>query len=332
MSIRNFLKDKIVSIFIAIIVCSSSFFLMRLSSLGIQYSFYIEMIIVSGFILGLILELVTKYKYYHKVKQDFEQIDEKTYIVEMMEKPNFNEGKLMYDILRIQCKYLNDKIAEYDNKYKEYERYIETWIHEVKTPISTAKLLVENNKDNITLSIAEEIDKIDDYVEQVLYYAKSDSVEKDYKIKKVSLRTIVMSEVKKKSKTIINAKIKPVIRDLDYDVLADSKWICFILGQIITNCIKYKSKNSFIEIYAEKNEKRKIALSIKDNGIGIHKEDINRIFERGFTGVNGRNSHKSTGMGLYICKNLCEKMNIDIKIQSTVGEGTTIKLIFNEAI
>lgn len=332
MSIGSLLKDKIFNIFIAVAVCIISFILMILSNIGMQYSIFIEIIIISGFTIEIMLEVIRKYRYYNKVKSDFDEIEEKSYIIEMIDKPDFNEGKVMYNILKSQCKYLNDKIAEYDKKYKEYEEYIELWIHEVKTPISTSKLLIENNKDVTTLSIAEEIDKIDDYVEQVLYYAKSDSVERDYKIKRLYLKNIVMGEIKKKSKSIINSRMRPIIRDLDYYVLADSKWISFILGQIISNSIKYKSQDSFIEIYAEKNEDEKIVLNIKDNGIGIHKEDIDRVFERGFTGINGRDNYKSTGMGLYICKNLCEKMNIDIGIESVVGEGTTIKLIFTEAI
>lgn len=331
MSIGEYLKEKIIHIFISILTCIISLFFMILAGVSINYSIFIVLIIFSGLAINTLLDFFMKAKYYRELRETIDEIEEKSYITEMLQRPNFIEGKIIYDVLKSESKYINDKIAEYDIKYKEYEEYMETWIHEVKTPIATSKLLIENNKNITTLSIGEEIDKIDNYVEQVLYFAKSGSVEKDYKVKRILLKSIVMTGIKKNSKAIINARIKPSIRELDYYILADSKWIEFIIGQIITNSIKYKSDNAIIDIYAEK-QNNKVILHIKDNGMGISKEDIGRVFEKGFTGINGRQVSKSTGMGLYICKSLCNKMGIDININSNLGKGTTVSLIFKEAV
>ncbi|MGX4599989.1 ATP-binding protein [Faecalimicrobium sp. JNUCC 81] len=276
------------------------------------------------------MDFIKKKKYFDELFQSFDNLEEKSYITEVMNKPNFIEGALLHKALNIEGKYINDMNMSYNNRFKEYRQYIETWVHEVKTPISTSKLLIENNKNITTLSIEEEINKIDDYIEQVLYVSKSDTVEKDYHIKKIYLKDVVMNIIKKKSKEIINANIRPIMHDLDFYILSDSKWVEFIICQLLSNSIKYKDDKPIIEIYSEK-DCNKISLYIKDNGIGIPPEDFSRVFEKGFTGSNGRKRSSSTGIGLFLCKKLCNKLEVDIEILPDTIEGTTIKLTFLEA-
>lgn len=150
-------------------------------------------------------------------------------------------------------------------------------------------MIVENNKNEVTKSIDEELDKVENYIEQALYYARSNTVEKDYYVKKVNLKDMVNESIKKNKNVLIHEKISVNIHDLDLEVNTDNKWIIFILNQIIQNSIKYKKqdKNLEIEIYA-KQGKENVILYIKDNGIGIKKGEITRVFEKGFTGTNGR--------------------------------------------
>ncbi|WP_052356731.1 ATP-binding protein [[Clostridium] dakarense] len=150
-------------------------------------------------------------------------------------------------------------------------------------------------------------------------------------MKKLYLKDIVMNSIKKKSKEIINEGIKPIMHDLDFYILSDAKWIEFIIGQIISNSIKYKGNKPIIEFYGEKAN-NKVSLYIKDNGIGIPPEDISRVFEKGFTGANGRKKYSnSTGIGLYLCKKLCAKLEVDIDVLPNIIDGTIIKLTFAEA-
>ena len=213
------------------------------------------------------------------------------------------------------------------NKYKymteDYKEYIELWIHEIKIPISASKMVIENNKNAITKSIDEELDKVENYIEQALFYARSNTVEKDYYIRKVVLKEIVNESIKKNKSSLIQEKISIDIHDLE------NKWIVFILNQIIQNSIKYRKKeNSVMEIYANQG-KENVILYIKDNGIGIKQGEITRVFEKGFTGTNGRLSNKkSTGIGLYLCKKLCNKLGIGIELNSVQNEGTEVKLVF----
>ncbi len=191
-------------------------------------------------------------------------------------------------------------------------------------------MVIENNKNEATKSINEELDKVEDYIEQALFYARSNTVEKDYYIKESNLKDIVNESIKKNKSTLIQNKMLINIHDLDKTVHTDSKWIVFILNQIIQNSVKYKKQdnNSGIEIYS-KQGKEKVILYIKDNGIGIKKGEITRVFEKGFTGTNGRlQNKKSTGIGLYLCKKLCEKLGIAIELNSIQNEGTEIRLVF----
>ncbi len=220
------------------------------------------------------------------------------------------------------------------NKYKylteDYKEYIELWIHEIKTPIAASKLVIENNKNTVTKSIDEELLKIENYIEQTLFYARSNTVEKDYYISLSKLNEIVNESIKKNKMLLIQEKISLKTHDLDLDVYTDSKWITFVLNQIIQNSAKYmkQGEESEIEIYA--NERcENVTLHIKDNGIGIREEELTRVFDKGFTGTNGRiQNKKSTGIGLYLCKKLCEKLGIGIEISSEVLVGTQIRLIF----
>ena len=213
---------------------------------------------------------------------------------------------------------------------EDYKEYIELWIHEIKIPIATSKMIIENNKNEITKSIYEELDKIENYTEQALFYARSNTANKDYIIKKTNLEKIVNNVILKNKAELIHKKIQLDIHDINVEVKTDSKWVIFILNQIINNSIKYKKQNENlkIEIFTKK-QKESICLYIKDNGMGIKKGEITRVFEKGFTGSNGRIlNKKSTGIGLYLCKKLCDKLGMAIELNSEENVGIEIKLIF----
>ena len=200
----------------------------------------------------------------------------------------------------------------------------------LKSQLQAGKMVIENNKNEVTKSIGEELEKIENYIEQALFYARSNTVEKDYYIKKTSLEEMVKDSIKKNKNILIPEKITLTLHDLDFEVNTDSKWMGFILNQILQNSVKYKKQdhNLSLEICAQQG-KQNIILGIKDNGIGIKKGEIARVFEKGFTGTNGRKiGKKSTGIGLYLCKKLCDKLGLGIELNSIEEEGTEVKLVF----
>ena len=290
---------------------------------------YIPIAILLFFIIVLTVEYIKKKKFYNAVKESLIELDEKYLIAETIENPSFLDGKLLKNILIETDKSMIEHVNKYKYLQEEYKEYIELWIHEIKTPIAAGKLIVQNNKNEVTKSIDEELDKIEYYVEQALYYARSNTVEKDYCITKCNLQDIVNTVIKKNKDDLINNKIKINIEDINENVYTDSKWIIFILNQIITNCIKYsKTENAEININVE-IKKARVILDIKDNGIGIRKGEITKVFEKGFTGSNGRKEgKKSTGIGLYLCRKLCGKLGIGIELNSEENIGTDVKLVF----
>ncbi|MEA4988472.1 MAG: sensor histidine kinase [Anaerovorax sp.] len=275
----------------------------------------------------LAFDYYLRYRYYKKLLDALSMMDKKYLIGNLLEEPYFSDAEILCDVIKSTTKAMNDEIARYEILQDEYRKYIETWIHEVKTPLACIDLICKNNRNDVTQKIEEETLKIDNYVEQALFYARSTNVAADYSIKKLCLEDIVKNTIKKHSKQLIASGAHLYFEMLDCTVYADDKWLDFIIGQIIANSIKYKKENLKL-FFTSLQNKENIVLSIRDNGIGILESDLSRVFEKGFTGKNGRTFAKSTGIGLYLCRTLCEKMYLGLEIESSFGEGTTVKIIF----
>lgn len=329
MDFKLFFKEKAITILLLLFgIITIEIFLMAYN-VGMFIKIYIPLIIMGLYMISIIIEYFKRKKFYDNLLKMLEELDEKYLITEIIKNPNFLEGKIFKNTLEQIDKSMLENVNKYKYMTEDYKEYIELWIHEIKIPISASKMVIENNKNAITKSIDEELDKVENYIEQALFYARSNTVEKDYYIRKVFLKEIVTESIKKNKSSLIQEKISIDIHDLDIEVNTDNKWIVFILNQIIQNSIKYRKKeNSVIEIYANQG-KENVILYIKDNGIGIKQGEITRVFEKGFTGTNGRLSNKkSTGIGLYLCKKLCNKLGTGIELNSVQNEGTEVKLVF----
>lgn len=329
MNFKLFFKEKIVTILLLLFgIITIEIFLMAYN-VGMFIKIYILFIIMVLYLVSITIEYFRKKKFYDNLLNMLEELEEKYLITEIIKTPGFLEGKILKSTLEQIDKSMLENVNKYKYMTEDYKEYIELWIHEIKIPIAASKMVIENNKNIITKSIDEELDKVENYVEQALFYARSNTVEKDYYIKKVELQEIVNESIKKNKSSLIQEKISINIHDLNMEVNTDNKWVVFILNQIIQNSIKYKKKEkSVIEIYA-KQGKENVILSVKDNGIGIKKGEITRVFKKGFTGTNGRLSNKkSTGIGLYLCKKLCDKLGMAIELNSVQNEGTEVKLVF----
>ena len=329
MDFKLFLREKASTILLLLFgLITIEIFLMAYN-VGMFIKIYIPLIIIGLYMISIIIEYFKRKKFYDNLLKILEELDEKYLITEIIKTPNFLEGQIFKNSLEQIDKSMLENVNKYKYMTEDYKEYIELWIHEIKIPIATSKMVIENNKNAITKSIDEELDKVENYIEQALFYARSNTVEKDYYIRKVVLKEIVNESIKKNKSSLIQEKISIDIHDLEIEVNTDNKWIVFILNQIIQNSIKYRKKeNSVIEIYANQG-KENVILYIKDNGIGIKQGEITRVFEKGFTGTNGRLSNKkSTGIGLYLCKKLCNKLGIGIELNSVQNEGTEVKLVF----
>lgn len=296
----------------------------KLEDIGLHN--FIKTIRGRGFI--TVTYVITSYlfqkKEYENIVSIVDKLDEKYFISEILKRPNNLKNMGYYYALKKSCKSMNDKIVELESNLNEYRDYVESFAHEIKTPISAISLFCDNKNEK---SIKRQIKKIDNIVEQMLFYARSDSVEKDYFVKKVLLEDIVHTVIMEYIDNLIQKKISLDIYNLQNYVYIDEKWITFIICQIVQNSIKYLDKpNKIIKIHSEEN-KNNVVLIIEDNGEGILDYDLPRVFEYGFTGSD-RQKQYSTGMGLYLCKKLCNKMNLDINIESEYKRFTKVKIIF----
>lgn len=259
-----------------------------------------------------------------RIKEMVDGLNEKYFISELLKRPRSIECEAYYYALKSATKAMNDKITELENKYQNYEEYIETFVHEVKTPLAAISLYSDNKKDQ---ELKYEVKKLDDLVEQVLFYARSENTEKDYFVKRIKLSEIIHQALMRNKEYFLANNIVIEVENLDVFVVTDEKWVIFILNQVINNSIKYMDKlEKKIQIRGI-DKKNSVILEIKDNGCGIKGSDLPRVFEKGFTGSNRRKEH-STGIGLYLCKKLCNRLNLDIEIESVVKQYTRVRIIF----
>ena len=329
MKLKDYIKDNIINITIYLVTLIILFLFFRILKLSTE-AFICTYIIL--FLCGILLFFYNynrKRKFYNELTKQLENLDKKYIITELIEKPNFLEGQIFYNSLYEINKTMNEEIKKYKLSLEEFKEYIEMWVHEVKLPLSSI-LLMTYKKDDIS-KVIEPTKRIENFVEQVLYYTRSENVEKDYIIKECDLRDIVSKVIKKNKEIFILEKIEIKLENLDNKkVLSDSKWLEFIINQIISNSLKYVDKEkSVISITSSETEKN-IVLKVQDNGIGIPKSDIKKVFDKSFTGENGRKIQTSTGMGLYIAKQLCEKLGHKIEIESEQNKYTSVFITFSK--
>ncbi len=321
----EYLEEKIFFIIISLIF--TLFLSIYLLLIGVNASLIILLailIIVFIFISLLVSYFLIK-KRYEKIVNLVDSLDEKYLIKEVIDKPKNLENKAYYYALDKACKALNDKLSEVENSKNEYLDFLNSFIHEVKTPISALSLYADNNNDE---RIKEEVLKISRLVDKMLFYARSDVVEKDYFIKEVTLADIVHPVLLEYKNYLLNYHIKVEVKDLDNLVVyTDIKWLNFIIGQIISNSLKYQNKKDRLVRIKGVSTKNNIKLEIYDNGVGIKEADLSKVFEKGFTGSN-RNKKNASGIGLYLTKKLCDKLGIDIKIESVYLKYTKVVITF----
>ncbi|WP_027622962.1 sensor histidine kinase [Clostridium lundense] len=332
MNLKEYFLDKryfIIFYIVLMMFISAIVYLDGTIQVNIYNIIYINIVgatLTTTYLLG---EYFFNKKYYNAIKYILENRDED--IVYSLPEPKGLRQLLNNKMLIHVYKNEEVKIKKLYEEKRNNSEFITSWVHEIKTPIAVTRLVLENSfgkpKEEILNSIEEEIDKIDNYVEQALYYSKIDDFSKDYFISEHNLEKIVKTHITKHAKLFINKRIKIEINDVDFIVSTDKKWLGFIIDQILSNSLKYTSESGIIKISGEKLNKEKI-LIIEDNGIGIKEEDIERVFHRGFTGHNGREMYKSTGMGLYLAKELSKKLGHYISIESSYGEYTKVKIHF----
>lgn len=340
MIFSKYLKDKIPFINFNIIVFLFCSIIMAVSGTSIAIILFLALIWFIPITIFIIFDFFSKRNFYNELVEITNKLDKKYLLPEVIKRPKSYEGKIIYEVLQESNRAMHEHVNQYKIRESEYREYIETWIHEIKTPIALTKLVAENTERRAKVIIENEAKKIEDYVEQVLYYSRSTDVSKDYIIKEFEISKVIKRVIRNNRYALIQGKVQIDIEGVNDNVISDEKWVEFIINQIIVNSIKYMKVNNECNAdnYMIKDNSKiiaytnvandKVILTIEDNGIGIIDKDINKVFNKGFTGHNGRIFGKSTGIGLYLCKKLCIKLGLNITLSSEYEKGTKVNIIF----
>ena len=343
MSVLDFLKDRIMLM------------LLHLAGMGLLAGFlgmtgypgdYVLLILIFWWLIlacWIGYAFYQRRKHFREIEQIMDKMDQRYLLGELMP-PSFRlEDRLYGDLIRRSNKSVIERIRQLEREQKEYREYIESWVHEVKAPITGIALLCENGRKgyggmedgqkgcgypdrDLLRSVSVENQKIENYVDMALYYARSDQVYRDYMIRETDLQQLVYEVLEKNRLLLIQSGVSVEV-SCGESVYTDRKWVGFIFNQILLNSVKYRREAAVFRIVAERREKG-VVFSLEDNGTGILPEELSRIFEKGFTGSNGRTNERSTGMGLYLCRKLCDKLGIGIWAESQYGTGTKLFLEF----
>lgn len=317
--IKSYLKKHFkVFIRFTVLIC---FLCLSFTLYGLPLEAVIYPIVVSLIVDALILMFDIKQEYQKYLQlNNLNILLEDTYCDLPMSKDiEINEYiRLINDLLK-QKKTITDEAKD---AYSQMIEYYNTWTHQIKIPIASLKLKLEDKDENIDL--LSDLNRIEQYVKMAITYLKLDNRDLDFIFRKINLDDIIKETIRKFSNDFIAKKIKLDYKPINRKVLSDEMWLCFVLEQLLSNSLKY-TKKGCISIYLDEEEK----LCVSDTGIGISASDLPRVFERGYTGFNGRNNKTASGIGLYLCKRILDKLNIGIEISSKINEGTIVKLKFN---
>ena len=317
--LKSYLKKNI-KVYILFIVFIFIFFIMFY-----LYNLPLEALIYTGSFCFL-AALIASFSDYANYKESYKKLNflEQNILNDLEALPKSLDIRIDYYHKIIEKLYDELEKLTQENRQKNTDMvdYYSMWVHQIKTPIAAMNFLLDNEEVDQKI-LQQELFKIERYIEMVLTYIRLDSISSDYVITKINLDEVVKDSVKKYATIFINKKIKLNYVSHETMVISDKKWLSFAFEQILGNSVKYSSAGGEITIETYENK-----LVIEDNGIGIKEEDLPRIFEKGFTGFNGRYEKKSSGLGLYLCKKTLDKLGHHIEISSKVGEGTRIEITF----
>ncbi len=330
MKFMDYIKDNLTGICITIFTYLMILFFMYSFRFSTDMIIMLSITFFTGFLSRILWDYFRKKKFYNSLLNGIEHLDKKYLISEIIEEPNFLEGKIIYNILYESGKSMSENIDIYRRNTEELQEYIELWVHEIKLPVSSLLLMSHNDENGSKYD--KQIRRIDSYIENVLYYSRIESTEKDYIIKPVQIGNVFRNIAVKNRNELLSMNISVNTDNLDKIVTTDEKWLEFIFGQLLSNSMKYISDchEPELNLYTEEN-KDSIVFHFRDNGIGISASDLPYIFDKSYTGENGRTHSQSTGMGLYIVKSLCNRLGHKITAESVKGEFTDIIITFGKS-
>lgn len=327
MTFSEFLSDRLGRLIFhgAVMITALVFLLVT----GTQFDVAVLLltILILVFALEQVIDFIKCRARLNELESVMENLDKKYLFAECVPKAqNAYERKLL-ELFRKSGRHMVQTVSDAENAQREYREYVESWVHEIKTPITAMGLICRTVDSGVRRKLSAELAQIESHVERALFYARAESPEKDFIVRRTDLAQVVAQALNQHRALLIQSGIKVETDCLNQTVYTDGKWAAFIVGQLLQNAARYRSEQPLLTLQAKQIDQQ-VQLTVQDNGIGIPDHELPRVFDRGFTGSNGRGRGGSTGLGLYLCRKLADCLQIDLQIASQLETGTKVILMF----
>lgn len=378
MTFANYVIDRLAWLLLLCFALLLSVLGMLIARVALGVLILILGVIALVTVLVLVADYLRIRSFYRELSDLSRSLSSQAYLCSTLtSSPHTREQAFVLSLMKTMTQAMVSQIEKTKQEQGDYRQYTELWVHEIKTPLAACELLLRNSdvplqagemslqagdcmpageraqtgereqagdfsfsaSASVNQRLGLQIKRIEELVDQTLYYARSGNLENDFIIKNIHLDQVVKAAIHRYSRHMILAKVYPRLSNLNVNVRGDAKWVQFMIEQIISNAIKYRkpqAEASYIDISATQQTSefgvKTTVLSIRDDGIGIPASDCSRVFEQSFTGENGRAYAKSTGIGLFLVDKLARKMNMSVRLSSQVGKGTTVCLCFSSAL
>ena len=327
MTLREFLSDRLSQIAFRLICTglAALFLLATGTQPGVLALLLLALLLV--FAAVQVSDLLRQCARLRELEAILDGLDRKYLFAECAPPPKGLYERRLFDLMRRAGRAMTGAVSDAEAAQREYREYVERWVHEIKAPITAARLICRDLDGNTRRKLTAELSQIEAHVERALFYARAENPEQDCLFRQANMGEIAAQAIENHRPLLIQSGIRVETDGLDCTVYTDEKWAVFLLGQLLQNAARYRGPEPVITLSAQPLG-RQTQLIVHDNGIGIPAHELPRVFERGFTGSNGRSRGGATGMGLYLCKKLAGFLNLGLAVTSVEGKGTTVILTF----
>ena len=327
MTLREFLSDRLKRIALQVICAGLA--TLFLFATGTQPGVLVILLIVFllAFLMVNLFDFFQQRARLLELKSILDGLDRKYLFTECVPQPKGLFERRLFDLTRLAGRDMTGAVSDAQASQREYREYVERWVHEIKAPLTAARLICRELDGDTRRKLTAELSQIEAHVERALFYARAENPEQDCLFRQIELEKIAAQAIENHRSLLIQNGIRVEMENMNCAVYTDEKWAVFILGQLLQNAARYRGPEPVITLSA-KPLGRQTQLIVHDNGIGIPAHELPRVFERGFTGSNGRIRGGSTGIGLYLCRKLAVFLELELRMDSQEGAGTTVTLTF----
>ncbi len=328
MTLRKFLSDRLFRITAQLLCAAVAALFLRATGTQPGVLAILAAVFLPAFCAAHLSAFFSQRARLRELESILDGLDQKYLFTECVPPPKTLYERRLFDLTRRAGRAMTGAVSDAQASQREYREYVEQWVHEIKAPITAARLICRDLDGETRRKLTAELAQVEAHVERALFYARAESPEQDCLLRQVELEKIAAQAIENHRALLIQNGIQMKTEGLDAVVYTDEKWAAFILGQLLQNAARYRGTAPVITLSAKPLGKQ-TQLIVHDNGIGIPAHELPRVFDRGFTGSNGRTRGNSTGMGLYLCKKLAGFLDLGLAITSMEGKGTTVALTFS---